>query len=94
MCVGVSLTKHSNVDAGRGCLVLDTLVDMADVVSTLGNHGMREHQAGSHVHGQHVCQLINVNNLEDTVNGYFIITLKRVAKYFLCCKDHLTDSHI
>lgn len=92
MCVGVSLTEHSNVDAGRGCLVLDTLLDMAGVVSTLGNRGMREHQAGSHVHGQHVCQLIDVNNLEDTVN--FIITLKTVAKYFLCWKDHLTDSHI
>lgn len=57
MCVcGVSLTEHSDVDAGRRSLVLDTLADMADEVSTLGHHGTREDQAGAHGHGgEDVC---------------------------------------
>lgn len=66
MCVWVILTKHSDVDAGRGSLVFNTLVDMADVVSTVGHRGKREDQEGAHVHGgQDVCQRLNLNNLEE-----------------------------
>lgn len=50
MCVWVSLTEHSDVDAGRGSLLSDALTDMADVVSALGHRGIREYPAGAHVH--------------------------------------------
>lgn len=72
MCVcvgGVSLTEHSDVDAGRGSLVLDTLADMADEVSTLGHRGTREDQAGAHGHGgEDVCQWLDLNNLQERGN--------------------------
>lgn len=64
---GVSLTEHSDVDAGRGTLVLDSLVDVADVVSTLGHGGTGKDQAGAHVHGgEDFCQLVNIDHLEGT----------------------------
>lgn len=66
MYVWVTLTEHGDVDAGRGTLALDILVDMADVVSAVGNRGPREDQAGVHAHvGQDVCQRLDVNNLEE-----------------------------
>lgn len=66
MCVWVTLTEHGDVGAGRGSLVLDTLVDMADVLSAVGHRGTREDQAGAHVHGgQDVCQRLDPNNLEE-----------------------------
>lgn len=66
VCAWVTLTEHGDVDAGRGGLVLDTLVDVADVVSAVGHRGTREDQAGAHVHGgQDVCQWLDLNNLEE-----------------------------
>lgn len=62
MCVYVYLTEHCDADAGRGSVAFDTLMDMADVVSTVGNGGKREDQAGAHVCGGHdVCQWHNIN---------------------------------
>lgn len=50
-CAWVTLTEHSDADAGRGGLVLDRLVDMADVVSAVVHCGTRVDQAGAHIHG-------------------------------------------
>lgn len=56
MCLWVSLTEHSDVDAVRGSLVFDALTDVADVVSTLGHRGMREYPVGAHVRWGDICQ--------------------------------------
>lgn len=47
MC-GYSLTEHSDVNTGRGRLVLDAFVDMAGVGSAVGKRGAREDEAGAH----------------------------------------------
>lgn len=48
---GFYLTKHSDVDAGRGALVLYALMDMADIFSTVVHRGLGEDQAGAHARG-------------------------------------------
>ena len=74
-CEGLALTQHGDVDAGRGLLVLDALVDMAEVVSTLGHSGMREDQAGAHAHGgEEVRQRLHIGDLEGE-GGFEIFTI-------------------
>lgn len=64
MCV--SLTEHGDVDAGRGSLAFYILLNVADVVSTVGRRGTWEDEAGAHGHGgQDVCQRVHLNHLEE-----------------------------
>lgn len=48
---GFYLTKHSDVDTGRGSLVLYALMDVADIFSTVVHRGLGEDQAGAHARG-------------------------------------------
>lgn len=74
MCV--CLTKDGDVNAGRGSLVLDTLMDMADVVSAVSHCNVREDEAGAHVHGgQDVCERLRINDLAEGGERHFVITL-------------------
>lgn len=60
------LTQNSDVNTGKGLLVLGALVSMADVGSTVGHRSKRKDQAGAHGCGREDdCFGLILNNLED-----------------------------
>lgn len=62
---GASLTEYGDVDAGGVALVLDDVMNVADIVSTLGHSGTGEEVAGARLHGKEVVrQRLHVDHLE------------------------------
>lgn len=62
---GASLTEYGDVDAGGVVLVLDNVVNVADIVSTLGHGGAGEEVAGARLHGKDVLrQRLYVDHLK------------------------------
>lgn len=70
---GASLTEYGDVDAGGVALALDDVVNVADIVSTLGHGGAREEVAGARLHGEEVIrQRLHVDHLEGGQTEVFI----------------------
>lgn len=62
---GDSLTEYGDVDAGGVALARDHVVNVADIVSTLGHGGTGEEVAGARLHGEEVIrQRLHVDHLE------------------------------
>lgn len=60
-----SLTEYGDVDAGGVALVLDDIMNVADIVSTLSHGGAGEEVAGACLHGEEVIrQRLHVDHLE------------------------------
>lgn len=70
---GASLTEYGDVDAGGVALALDHVVNMADIVSTLGHGGAGEEVGGAGLHGEEVIrQRLHVDHLEGGQTEVFI----------------------